>query len=160
MPTVDRAGARGLLVRLRTYEWEWTEAELPALARHLGWERVAGNDGAVLYSDTALGLTGSEVKVLRDGAAVDSIVVRVVGLNVGRAAAHDAFVTVVRAGTELFGEPTNRIQDDDPRVDWRDERTTLSVMRIGETAAVSLMPNHRRDFWDTEFDVSGDFDGD
>jgi hypothetical protein len=59
---------------------------------------------------------------------------------------------LVKTATELFGEPTRRIQDDNPRVDWRDERNTLSVARLGYSVTVTHMPNERRDFWDEELD--------
>jgi uncharacterized protein DUF6301 len=59
---------------------------------------------------------------------------------------------LVRTATELFGEPTRRIQNEDPQVDWRDERTTLSVGRIAGAASVTLMTNEYRDFWDEELD--------
>jgi hypothetical protein len=156
MKASDTVSARGLLARLRSIDWGWTAAEVPGLLRRFGWVSVADVEGGAVIADARLGLTGNEVRILLDGDKVDSIVVRVTGVPVegddARLQAHDTFVSLVRTATELFGEPTRRIQDDDPQVDWRDERTTLSVGRIADAASVTVMTNEYRDFWDEELD--------
>ena len=151
---IDVATARGLLARLRSLDWGWTVAEVPALLRRLGWVAIPGTKGA---ADARLGLSGREVRIPVDGDDVDSIVVTVTDLSPSREPArrefaHDVFVMLVKTATEMFGEPSRRIQDENPRVDWRDERTTLSVARLGSGVTVTLMPNERRDFWDEELD--------
>jgi hypothetical protein len=156
MKAIDTASARGLLARLRSLDWGWTAAEVPELLRRFGWVSVASAEGGAVIADARFGLTGSEVRILLDGDKVDSIVVRVTGSpeegDDARLLAHGTFVALVRTATELFGEPTRRIQNDDPQVDWRDERTTLSVGRIAGAASVTLMTNEYRDFWDEELD--------
>jgi len=156
MKAIDTASARGLLARLRSLDWGWTAAEVPDLLRRFGWVSVASAEGGAVIADAGFGLTGSEVRILLDGDKVDSIVVRVTGVPAegddARLQAHDAFVSLVRTATELFDEPTRRIQNEDPQVDWRDERTTLSVGRIAGAASVTLMTNEYRDFWDEELD--------
>jgi Family of unknown function (DUF6301) len=158
---IDTAAGRGLLARLRSLHWGWTAAETPDLLRRFGWTSVASLEGAGVIADGGLGLTGREVRVVFDGDEVDSIVVRVTDLRGDeqspqrRAFAQDVFVSLVNTAVEMFGEPTRRVQDEDPRVDWRDERTTLSVTRLEGTVTVTLMTNERRDFWDEDLE---DFD--
>jgi hypothetical protein len=154
---IDTATARGLLARLRSLDWGWTVAEVPQLLRRLGWVSVADVKGAGVAVDARLGLSGREARIPFDGDDVDSLIVTVTDLSATRdparrAFAHDVFVALVKTATELFGEPTRRIQDENPRVDWRDERNTLSVARLGNGVTVTLMPNERRDFWDEELD--------
>lgn len=155
---IDTASGRGLLARLRSLDWGWTAAETPDLLRRLGWTGVANVEKAGVVADAGLGLTGREARVVFDGDEVDSIVVRVTDSRGDdasaerRAFAHDVFVALVKTAGEMFGEPTRRLQDENPRVDWRDERTTLSVARLDGTVTVTLMPNARRDFWDEDFE--------
>jgi hypothetical protein len=155
---IDTTSGRGLLARLRSLDWGWTAAETPDLLRRFGWTSVANVEKAGVVADAGLGLTGREVRVVFDDDEVDSIVVRVTDARGDdespqrRAFAQDVFVSLVGTAAEMFGEPTRRIQDETPRVDWRDERTTLSVTRFDDTVTVTLMTNSRRDFWDEEFD--------
>jgi hypothetical protein len=155
---IDTVAGRGLLARLRSLDWGWTAAEAPDLLRRFGWTSVASLEGAGVIADGGFGLTGREVRVVFDGDEVDSIVVRVTDLRGDdksperRAFAQDVFVSLVNTAVEMFGEPTRRLQDEDPRVDWRDERTTLSVTRIEGTVTVTLMTNARRDYWDDDLD--------
>jgi hypothetical protein len=152
---IDTAAARGLLARLRSLEWGWTVAEVPRLLRRLGWVSIADVKGAGVAADARLGLSGREVRIPVDGDNVDSITVTVTDLDASRdparrAFAHDVFVMLVKTATELFGASTHRTQDENPRVDWRDERNTLSIARLGSAVTMTLMPNENRDFWDEE----------
>jgi hypothetical protein len=154
---IDTVTARGLLARLRSLDWGWTVAEVPGLQRRLGWVSVATVEKAGIVADAGLGVTGQEALIAFDGDEVDSIIVSVTDNTITDDPAYlsfaqDVFVSLVMTATELFGEPTRRIQDENPRVDWRDERNTLSVARLGDGVTVTLMSNERRDYWDEDLD--------
>jgi hypothetical protein len=154
---IDTAAACGLLARLRSLDWEWKVADVPRLLSRLGWVLIAEVEGAGAAADAGLGLSGREARIPFDGDDVDSLVVTVTDLSpvrdqARRSFVHDVFVMLVKTATELFGEPARRIQDDNPRVDWRDEHNTLSVARFDYSVSVTLMPNRRRDFWDVELE--------
>jgi hypothetical protein len=110
---------------LRALDWGWTQAE-------------TGDEANIAYDD--------------DG-VVDSIIVKVTDNTrtetpQARTFLQDVFARLVATATGLFGPPTNRVPDEYPRVDWRDEKVTLSITRLSVVVTVTIMPNEHRDFWD------------
>ncbi len=151
--TLDQQTVRDLLTRLRGLDWGWTAAEVPDVARRLGWTIIADLPGAGAAADAGLGLGGQEATFVYRGDDVDRLKIDATG-NTGaetpqaQAFVHDAFADLVATATDLYGPPDRTVHDGYPRALWQDDRTTLTITGGGVAVLVTLKPNERQQYWD------------
>jgi hypothetical protein len=150
---IDVPAAKGLLTRLYGLDCAWTKAEMPDALRRMGWT-VTDIDRDGLRADPHVGSEIGDARVVFHRYGVDFLEVTVtsstgVQSSASRTFLQSAFADLVTTATGLFGPPTRRVHGEVPRVEWRGDASTLDIVRRSLVVTITVMPNERRDFWDS-----------
>ncbi|WP_433562649.1 DUF6301 family protein [Nocardia sp. CA-151230] len=131
-----------LAVRLRSLDWSWLLADVPALAANFGWTvettyRYSVSLGAELGPDSGSVSGRSET--------ADKIDVRVTDYadddSDGRAHVRDAFVDMASAITSVLGPPALRCPGEFAEIRWSGAETTVRLRQFTSSVSLYLCTN-------------------
>jgi hypothetical protein len=151
---LDDQPIRELAVRLRDLEWTWSRADVPTIARELGW--TLGEDfGGIIELDTGLG-RASGVAEINAAGVVDIIVVSATSYidpdnAADRAWLRDGFAHGVGLLTEVLGEPAVKRPGPSPRARWRGGDSTVGINTTSVSLKIFLARNDYlddQDYWE------------
>ncbi|MFE3188712.1 DUF6301 family protein [Nocardia sp. NPDC059240] len=138
-----------LALRLRSLDWSWQLADVPALAVDFGWTIGTTYQYSVSVGTELGPRTGS---VSGRSETADDISIRVTDYadddSNGRGHVRDAFANMTSAIISALGPPTLRIPGEDAEIRWAGTETTLRLRDLASCVSLYLFTNSALDLED------------
>ncbi|MRH89501.1 hypothetical protein GFY24_18960 [Nocardia sp. SYP-A9097] len=147
-----------LAVRLRSLDWSWLLADVPALAADFGWA-IGPTYRYSVSVGTELGPNTGSVSGRSETA--DEIGIRVTDFAdddaESRTRVRDAFADMASTITTVLGPPTQRIPGEDAEIRWAGAETTVRLRLFTSNVSLYLCTNNALDLEDqvTAMDEQG-----